>query len=170
MAIHLQKKLNFMKGNLVFNQAECLVRASCTGKSWLCVLCRVPIKKPCFVTVNVLQYEHSFVPLRLQTQLIALILNLYTVRLSFCNMRLVAFLSFQMEEDKGSVSSAYEFAESQHRGEDSRLLLAEACSQQDSCCVHQVVLHWVFWGLVRYVLVHGACHGRADLTFPFLLF
>ncbi|XP_077899842.1 phospholipid-transporting ATPase IF isoform X5 [Ictidomys tridecemlineatus] len=42
----------------------------------------------------------------------------------------------QMEEDKGSVSSAYEFAESQHRGEDSRHLLAEACSQQDSCYVH----------------------------------
>lgn len=41
-----------------------------------------------------------------------------------------------MEEDKGSVGSAYEFAESQHRGEDSRYLLAEACSQQDSCCVH----------------------------------
>lgn len=39
-----------------------------------------------------------------------------------------------MEEDKGSVGSAYEFAESQHRGEDSRHLLAEACSQQDSCC------------------------------------
>ncbi|XP_036304480.1 phospholipid-transporting ATPase IF isoform X7 [Pipistrellus kuhlii] len=38
----------------------------------------------------------------------------------------------QMEEDKGSVSSAYEFAESKHRGEDSRHLLAEACSQQDS--------------------------------------
>ncbi|XP_021110461.1 probable phospholipid-transporting ATPase IF isoform X1 [Heterocephalus glaber] len=39
----------------------------------------------------------------------------------------------QMEEDKGSVSSAYEFAECQHRGEDSGHLLAEACSQQDSC-------------------------------------
>lgn len=51
-------------------------------------------------------------------------------------MRLVAFLSFQMEEDKGSVSSAYEFAESKHRGEDSRHLLAEACSQQDSSYVH----------------------------------
>lgn len=42
----------------------------------------------------------------------------------------------QMEEDKGSVSSAYEFSESKHRGEDSRHLLAEACSQQDSSCVH----------------------------------
>lgn len=66
--------------------------------------------------------------------LAVLILNLYTVRVLFCNMRLVAFLSFQMEEDKGSVSSAYEFAESKHRGEDSRHLLAEACSQQDSSC------------------------------------
>ncbi|XP_075412209.1 phospholipid-transporting ATPase IF isoform X3 [Tenrec ecaudatus] len=42
----------------------------------------------------------------------------------------------QMEEDKGSVSSACEFAESQHRGEDSRQLLAETCSQQDNSHVH----------------------------------
>lgn len=69
-------------------------------------------------------------------QLTVLILNLYTVKSIVCNMRLVAFLSFQMEEDKGSVSSAYEFAESKHRGEDSRHLLAEACSQQDSSYVH----------------------------------
>lgn len=42
----------------------------------------------------------------------------------------------QMEEDQGSVGSAYEPAESQHRGEDSRHLLAEAGGQQDSACVH----------------------------------
>lgn len=41
-----------------------------------------------------------------------------------------------MEEDQGSVGSAYEPAESQHRGEDSRHLLAEAGGQQDSACVH----------------------------------
>lgn len=45
-------------------------------------------------------------------------------------MRLVAFLSFQMEEDKGSVSSAYEFAESKHRGEDSRHLLVRLAASR----------------------------------------
>ncbi|XP_028929485.1 probable phospholipid-transporting ATPase IF isoform X5 [Ornithorhynchus anatinus] len=42
----------------------------------------------------------------------------------------------QMEEDKGSVSSAYDFAESRPRGEDNRQLLTDPCSPQDSPCVH----------------------------------
>lgn len=111
--------------------------------------------------MNVVVCEHSFVPLKLWTPLAVLILNLYTVRvLLLSNMRFVAFLSFQMEEDKGSVSSAYEFAESKRRGEDSGHLLAEAYSQQGSSCVHSVVLRWTFWGRICWVLLGGRAAGE----------
>lgn len=85
--------------------------------------------------MNIVVCEHSFVPHRLWTPTYCDSKPINSESI-VCNMRLVAFLSFQMEEDKGSVSSAYEFAESKHRGEDSRHLLAEACSQQDSSYVH----------------------------------
>lgn len=118
--------------------------------------------------MNVVVCEHSFVPLKLWTPLAVLILNLYTVRVLLSNTRFVAFLSFQMEEDKGSVSSAYEFAESKRRGEDSGHLLAEACSQQGSSCVHSVVLRWTFWGRICWVLVGGVLRHNC-LAFHFLL-
>lgn len=86
--------------------------------------------------MNVVLCEHSFVALGLWTPTYCFDSNPIYSESIVCNTRLVAFLSFQMEEDKGSVSSAYEFAESKHRGEDSRNLLAEACSQQDSSYVH----------------------------------
>lgn len=86
--------------------------------------------------MNVVVCEHSFVPHRLWTPTYCFDSESIYSESIVCNMRFVAFLSFQMEEDKGSVSSAYEFAESKHRGEDSRHLLAEACSQQDSSYVH----------------------------------